>query len=192
VSAVTFSGVDAAEADRAVAVGEALRKARGSMSRAKAVRASGLSVQWWVDAEKGMRRDRGEWVPTVLRPANLASAVYAVGGDIEEIFELAGFDPVPYFKTALLVNYDEELESRIAKYLADLTVAIGGLREEIEGMRYDLRMIGAGAVGSQAAADLASSGVSELLVEVKPGRRSSHAARQRDEQAHTQDPLPQS
>lgn len=78
---------------RARLVGTELRKARGTMSVVEASERSGLSRQWWMDAEKGVRRDRGNLVVTVLRPENLARAIKAVGGDVDAIFELAGFDP---------------------------------------------------------------------------------------------------
>lgn len=105
--------MDAGQAEQAVAVGEALLKARGSMSRAKAVRLSGLSVQWWVDAEKGMRRDRGEMVPTVLRPQNLASAIQAVGGDVRSIFELAGMDPAPFMDDDTVTQHDIDVAEEL-------------------------------------------------------------------------------
>lgn len=66
------------------------------MSIEQAAKLSGLSRQWWYDAESGERSGR----PAVIRPASLAKAVLAVGGDLRSVFEVAGYDPRPFVDQA--------------------------------------------------------------------------------------------
>lgn len=99
---------------RARRVGAALRVARGTMSVVEASNRSGLSRQWWLDAEKGERRDslRGV-VTTVLRPENLAKAMQAVGGDVAAVFAVAELDPTTFVADA--TQPAGELAERVAE-----------------------------------------------------------------------------
>ena len=71
------------DSDRATAVGVALRRLRGTRDQTEAARLSGLSRQWWIDNEKGLR---------IARANKLAIAAQTLGGDVRELLELAGYD----------------------------------------------------------------------------------------------------
>lgn len=126
------------------------------MSVVEASERSGLSRQWWMDAEKGVRRDRGKWVPTSLRPENLARAVKAVGGDLAAIFDLAGFDPTS-FRSGLDAHFTDAdgnavavqvkgggfvvtnpSEDHVTQLVVAMTEALGELRTEIRSMHVEL------------------------------------------------------
>jgi transcriptional regulator with XRE-family HTH domain len=101
--------------DRWQKVGVALRRARGTIDMTEAARRSGNSRQWWLEAEKGVRPPR---------PEKLAAAVIGVGGDVAEIFALAGYDPAPFVDKP-----------------SELTQPADALLDQLAGMRADIRSL---------------------------------------------------
>jgi len=101
--------------DNPTDLARAVRRARGLLDMSEAARRSGVSRQWWLDIEKGTRR------PT---PDKLAQAIIGVGGNLVEVFAVAGYDPEPYMDAA---EAGEDV-------LASLAAEIRGLRSDVQRM----------------------------------------------------------
>ena len=88
----------------------------------EAARRSGNSRQWWLEAEKGVRPPR---------PDKLARAVLAVGGDLAELFALAGYDPAPYAgEAAAAIDEEADIRAALAEQAAEIR-RLGDLLERL-------------------------------------------------------------
>lgn len=73
--------------------GAILEAARGErMSKRAAADRAGISEARWRQIVSGKQSAGGERVPVNTRPRTLASMAHAVGADVAEVFEAAGFD----------------------------------------------------------------------------------------------------
>jgi len=96
-------------------IAEALRTARGHMTKQEAQRRSGISRQWWLEAERG----------DPVRLDYLARAIAAVGGDPGAVFAEVGLDLNDF-----AAPDDEPLPMR--PVLADVLDRLHGLERKVD------------------------------------------------------------
>lgn len=77
-------------------LGPALKKARGRMPKREAARKAGISEGRWRQLESGYQGSEQYPSPVTTKPSTVIAVAMAVGLNVPEALELAGFDPADY------------------------------------------------------------------------------------------------
>lgn len=113
------------------------------MSVEQAAQLSGLSRQWWYEAESGERKGH----PVRVRPNSLAKALLAIGGDLAEVFATAAYDARPFLAEYERWRSARDVRAEVAPIPADtdadeLRQLDADILGELQAIRTELQRLG--------------------------------------------------